>query len=236
MGRGREGHEWGIEERPEQCVVCGIGSSVQDDVYLTLHHIIPHSYRTYFPEKYKSHANHDVLPMCHACHMIHQDKVILKIEKALAGKFNAPLEGKGWDVSQQRAKVKKAAAALLNQKQAANIPSQRFEELKYIVLSYYNHQIDLTEALRKANELQFREKTPDFKSHGQLVIQGIMEEEKSTYENVFEVDPLVLAEERQCGIEYVNIARFVRECRQVFLETMRPEYLSPHWRVKNAVN
>lgn len=44
------------------CVVCGS----EDD--FTKHHVVPHQYRKYFPDKYKSKSSFDVLCMCKTCH------------------------------------------------------------------------------------------------------------------------------------------------------------------------
>jgi hypothetical protein len=44
------------------CVVCG----VEND--LTKHHVVPHQYRKYFPDEYKSKSSFDVLCVCKDCH------------------------------------------------------------------------------------------------------------------------------------------------------------------------
>jgi len=236
--RGKRYFEWEMTDQADNTAE-GVDEEKEEEknlAYLTLHHIIPHSYRTHFPEKLKSHSSHDVLPMCQECHTIHQNQVIHRIEKFFVIRYNAPLEGIGWDVDPDRAKTKKAAAALSNPKVMAGIPLNRQKELETVVLNHFANRLELEEAIKEANELQMRLKTQEYRSHGELVIEAIRNDHSWSELRCNDADPDIASDEEASGPEYVKLASFVRYCRQMFLDTMKPMYLSPHWRVFNAVS
>lgn len=51
-----------LEERENRCVICG---TLED---LTLHHVVPSSFRKHLPEEYKSRNHFDVVCVCAKCH------------------------------------------------------------------------------------------------------------------------------------------------------------------------
>lgn len=73
-----------LSEKDNRCVVCGTNHK------LTRHHVIPHWYRKFFPNKYKEHQSHDVLPVCEECHMRYESDFAWKLKKELAIKYDAP--------------------------------------------------------------------------------------------------------------------------------------------------
>jgi len=85
-GLGNHNKEWGLSEMSNKCVVCG------DKEFLTKHHVVPHSYRRFFPIEIKSHNFHDVLSVCVGCHADYElmaDDLKLEISE----NFDAPLSG-----------------------------------------------------------------------------------------------------------------------------------------------
>lgn len=62
------------------CCVCGERRMHQ----LTRHHIIPLCFRKHFPSHYKVSLGHDVLPLCHECHVIYNKSANEKTDKLFA--------------------------------------------------------------------------------------------------------------------------------------------------------
>ncbi len=55
--------EYYLKVKSNQCVVCG-----REESYLRKY-VVPHEYRKHFPEVMRDHSSHDVLLMCHHCHV-----------------------------------------------------------------------------------------------------------------------------------------------------------------------
>lgn len=125
-GLGNHNREWGLSEMPNQCVICG------DKDFLTKHHVVPYSYRKYFPLEIKSHSFHDVLSVCVDCHERyerHADE--LKLELSL--KYNAPINGEV--EKRNNIKYSKIASTLL--RDDLNIPKERINELRSEIKSFF---------------------------------------------------------------------------------------------------
>lgn len=69
------------ESREAICVVCG---TVSD---LTKHHVVPYSFKRYFPLIYKAHTSFDVVVLCEKCHNAYE-KVANELKKDLFDQYN----------------------------------------------------------------------------------------------------------------------------------------------------
>lgn len=61
-GRGHINDPYYTSHKKNICAVCGT------DKHLSKHHCVPLRYRKFFPEAYKRHNSHDVVPLCLDCH------------------------------------------------------------------------------------------------------------------------------------------------------------------------
>jgi HNH endonuclease len=87
-GDGRAGDDFYLQDRENRCVVCG----TDDHKVLTGHHIVPYSFRRWYPEELKSHSCFDILPVCTKCHdeyNPHEREFRLQLAK----EYDAPLDG-----------------------------------------------------------------------------------------------------------------------------------------------
>lgn len=75
--------------KPNLCIVCG---TTKD---LSRHHVIPHAIVKFFPDEFKEHNGHDVLPLCVPCHNQYEAKSHEK-KQALADQFGVSIAGH-WD-------------------------------------------------------------------------------------------------------------------------------------------
>ncbi|KAJ3266998.1 hypothetical protein HDU77_008343 [Chytriomyces hyalinus] len=84
--RGPGGAEYGITEKANVCVVCG------SDSKLFRTYIVPHSYRSVFPESMSASQSHDVVLQCANC-FPKWAKASGAMRTQLAKDFNAPVNG-----------------------------------------------------------------------------------------------------------------------------------------------
>lgn len=80
-GLGLYGKE--LEDIKNICCVCGT------DNKLTRHHVLPHCFKKYLPQKYKSHQNTNVVCLCRDCHNQYEIKAD-KVKKELIDKAMPP--------------------------------------------------------------------------------------------------------------------------------------------------
>jgi hypothetical protein len=123
-GQGHAGDDFYTLPRSNLCAVCGASDG------LTLHHIVPHEYRRYFPDDLKNHSSHDLVPLCIPCHR-RCESLALALRRDLAVEYRAPVDDDGREYDHRIARVKKAASALERHRTRddVNIPDARLEEL-----------------------------------------------------------------------------------------------------------
>src|SRR5581483_4392719 len=119
-GVGRINDPYHLQEMKNRCVVCGSEDN------LTRHHIVPISYRRFFPLNLKNHNSYDVMALCIPCHRTYEDYALV-VKQDLAHKYAIPLSGKGIEYNKDIAKIKGAASALKNHKH--KMPPSRIAEL-----------------------------------------------------------------------------------------------------------
>ncbi len=158
-GLGNYKKGYGLSEMHNVCVNCG---SEND---LTKHHVIPISYRKYFPIKIKSHNFHDVLPMCVRCHENYERKADIR-KKELSIQYAAPLDGE-IITKEDFTKYSKMAQALLRD---IKIPTKRKLEIRNQIKSHFNIKKLTKKEIKRISELK---STVVKKTHGEIVISKI---------------------------------------------------------------
>lgn len=63
-GPKERGQGYELELKDNVCVRCGASE------HLSRFHVVPHTYRKYFPLHLKSHSQHDVVVLCVDCHFL----------------------------------------------------------------------------------------------------------------------------------------------------------------------
>ncbi|KAK9701436.1 hypothetical protein K7432_011715 [Basidiobolus ranarum] len=215
-GTGRAGDEFYLEDQENICVVCGGINK------LSLHHVVPDMYRRHMPECIKSRSSFDLLPLCLNCHDEYE-KFAMQYKKSLVKKYLAPLEGTGWTLYPENRPVSRAAAALI--KSRDKIPPSRILELEGIVMAWWNQTHENTNLITDsildlAAQLVDREKSEQYKEHGKIVVDQLMECSSVTNE---------------CRERWPDLEVFIMSWRQHFLQHARPRYLSDNWSVEQSI-
>lgn len=159
-GLGNHNKDWGLSEMPNQCVVCG------NQEFLTRHHVVPYSYRRYFPLEVKSHSFHDVLSVCVDCHEKYE-RLADELKFNLSLKYDAPINGeieKRSDVL----KYSKMASTLL--RNDINIPKSRVIEMRNDIKSFFGIKRLTDSRLKSMVDVR---STVIKKTHGKIVIEKI---------------------------------------------------------------
>jgi len=148
-----------IHPKENVCVVCG------KDKELTKHHVVPHSYRRYFPVHFKTHLSHDCVLLCVDCHEKYEE-ASRERQKVLARRYNVPL--RGMESKSNRSAWLGAARALVNHKH--KIPQERKEVLWANIKQHLGY-IPKEEELKALIESKQKVKT-----HGELLVLKFTED------------------------------------------------------------
>lgn len=159
-GLGNHNKDWGLSEMPNKCVVCG------EKEFLTRHHVVPYSYRRYFPLEIKSHNFHDVLSVCVDCHESYE-RYADELKLELSSKYDAPING---EIEKRKDVVKYSKMASTLLRDDINIPKQRINELRDEIKSFFGIK-RLTQA-RLKSMVDIRP-TVIKKTHGKMVIEKV---------------------------------------------------------------
>jgi hypothetical protein len=160
-GLGNHNKGYGLSEMKNICINCGSTKN------LTRHHVVPISYRRYFPVEVKSHNFHDVLPMCTECHETYERKADV-LKKYLAEKYDAPINGL---IQKDGTKIKmmkfiKLAHSLLNDK----IPKKYIRKSVSQLKTEFNVKRLTKSRLTKISEMKIEISR---KGHSELVMSKI---------------------------------------------------------------
>ncbi len=199
-GTGHVGDPFYTTARPNHCAACGATSE------LTLHHVVPHGYRRYFPEALKSHSCHDLVPLCLDCHARYEARAI-ELRRALAVEHDAPLLGTEWRRDPAAARAKSAGAALARHaKGEAAIPAARRAALAATVAGYFGAAPedcnDGMIALACALDTQVAD--PAGSTHGARVV---------------------------ARLGTAGLQEFAERWRRHFVETLAPRFMPEAWRI-----
>lgn len=159
-GLGNHNKDYGLNEMQNVCVVCGTQN------YLTRHHVVPISYRKYFPIEIKSHNFHDVLSLCVDCHESYERKAD-DYKNELSLLYKAPIVGLLQE-NKNLIRAKKIASSILNFKHL--MPKDRYEQLKKELREILNVKRLHKKRIIDTANLNFKiiEKT-----HGQIVVENV---------------------------------------------------------------
>lgn len=161
-GLGKSETEWGVSKIENKCVNCGT------DEYLTRHHVVPISYRKYFPSHKKDRNHHDVLSLCRDCHENYEIKAH-KLKEEVSYKYDVPLNGFTMsDFDKDFIKIKKVASVLC--RDTSRIPKKRLSELKSQLKSYFNWKNITKKRINSVNDIDIKYHV---KTHGELVVSKL---------------------------------------------------------------
>ncbi len=176
--------------------------------------MVPNAYRKHLTaicSRYRRDI-HDVLCVCGICH-VQYEKHSKKLRQTIAEEFGIPLSGMGFvDVNsvefisqKKKQKLNNLARALINH--ADVIPASRQQTIKEKISSIIGHQPSESEIqILGKIKLKLDNRGNDYKSHGKLVVL------KLTSTNTIE--------------------RFIQRWRRHFINSMNPQFLPKHWKIK----
>jgi hypothetical protein len=205
-------------EKENICVKCGRG-----DYHLMRHHIVPSTYKSLLPKKYKSHMSHDITLLCGDCHL-HCQQSSQKRMNDIENLCRPPGSAPKYTNDNTMYKARSSALALLNwshkiPKDQLKIHYQRVKD--FLVDERSNDpvkdlQCDDSEFMISSVKLQelidaeYLIENPDFIPGNKLVVESIIDDEK-------------------------KIAQFVRDWRKHFIDTVHPRFLPEGWSVDHDV-
>lgn len=167
-GPGHHGDNFFLQERKNQCVVCG------DDDNLTRHHVVPHCYRRFYPEWYNDRfGSYDVMMLCEEDHSSYEYHS-LQLKLQIAKEFEAPISG----ITIKERKIDRRIINLANAvvEYGNKIPLSKME----IIINQLKAQLhceeikieDLKELLVEANS---KGNKKEVVTHGKMVMSKITE-------------------------------------------------------------
>lgn len=157
-GNGNQGNSYLLKEKENKCCVCGATKN------LTKHHVVPHGYRKYFPEKIKSRASYDVVALCIDCHKIYE-KEAFKLKKLISDEFFVPVDGVGLKIN---IKIRGIANAILKHKD--KIPKPKLEFLMDEIKEF--HEKNGIISLEEIAKLPIVDKL-NYVNTGKLIVEKI---------------------------------------------------------------
>jgi hypothetical protein len=129
-GPGNANDECLLQIRDNICVVCG------SEKELTRHHVVPYSFRKFFPSQVKDYDHYDILLLCVECHERYEnfanalkDKIAKEHSVPTNGVFDA-------ETANNYRKARAYARTLLNHRN--KIPEERAQVLLDKIKSYLN--------------------------------------------------------------------------------------------------
>jgi hypothetical protein len=201
-GKGHAGDFFYTTARPNACAGCGGTAG------LTLHHIVPHCYRRYFPAEVKDHSCHDLVPLCLDCHYRYEASA-QELKQELAQEFSAPLAGVGRRYDAAMARARRAASALERHARGeagVRIPPARLEALREVVRSCLGVAAVDAGAIARACRLDPHVAEDGSKTHGEMVVAAVP-----------------------------DLQAFVERWRRHFLASLNPPFLPAGWRVDREI-
>jgi hypothetical protein len=202
-----ETDEYTRSEKKNMCVVCG-----SKDHHVR-HYVVPFSYRHLFPEEYKSHVSHDIVVVCGKCNV----KCSRSTQRRM-NKIESKFEGKPkFLVDRYLNKLNKAANALNNHKK--DLPGTKITEYEDLIRLYFKKNPELVSdfnlcaneslsntIIHRALDVEYQFPNPLYVSGAELVVKSLKGDDN-------------------------KITEFVRDWREFFLCTMKPQFLPTGWSI-----
>jgi len=205
------------------CVGCGAEQNYMK------HYIVPFSYRTLFPDHFKTHLPHDICILCPDCHLNaqqeshHRMHQLEREERLRCAHKLHPTSHQPERVDSYRHKVQSAATALLDWRH--KLPPATIDGYERLIQEWgQQHQANepLEQLLQTARQLQSRSPNPHYVSGAALVVDSLKNKNNNN------VSSSVLFDEEA-------LAEFVRDWRRHFLQVVRPHHLPTGWSVDAPV-
>lgn len=135
-GRGHNGDSYYLEQRVNECVVCGTKEN------LTKHHVVPYQYRKNMDESRKNHTHFDVLCVCSPCHAAYEEEAT-KLNKHLAEElgvdFHVPL-------SEEEKAARKASGYISSLREhGEQIPEERVAIMLDVIGDFFGREITMSD-------------------------------------------------------------------------------------------
>jgi len=198
-GEGNHDDPFSVNDNFNRCVKCG---SAHD---LTRHHVVPRSFRSFFPDELKNHNFHDVVVLCEECHREYENHAS-RLKKIISIVYNVPFVFNSRDdKSIKRYIAKKRAYALIHHPNS--IPADRKIEIKKEIGELLGIAIDF-------------EITEDFLN------SIFFERKKGSYEFVYA---------KEVMLKITNYQKFTEIWRQHFIYYAQPRFLNQFWDVKRPL-
>ena len=210
-GRGHAGDEFYLSQMNNRCVGCGSTSNG-----LISHSVIPRAFRKHFPEKYKSHSNHDIVLLCRVCKKQLSDASCRKKDDILAvlkeeheSKFREHRDSTDERYISQTLKV---CNALLKHELPEEV-KRRYETLVCRYLDIESSSLSKSDIQALRQKLQIHVKERD----------RLKPDVASIYVKTFLSDPS-------------SIQSFVFMWRNFFVDTLKPRFLVRGWSVDRPLS
>ena len=187
-------------EIANKCVICGDEESYQK------YYVVPRCYRQNFPENEKFHCSHDIVLLCPSCHRnCNTESDIFKAE-VIAKRYNVPVTGKGktHTIDKDIAKIQGAAKQI--KKNRKKMKEKHFNTCENLICGYFNCPTLTDEILEKAFNLEYKKENPNYKTHGEAVVDALLNHDTPH-----------------------ELQRFVYTWRRFFEEKFQPKYLPTYW-------
>eukprot|EP00938_MAST-03A_sp_MAST-3A-sp1_P003896 g3896.t1 len=208
---GHAGDEFYLSQMNNRCVGCGSTSNG-----LISHSVIPRAFRKHFPEKYKSHSNHDIVLLCRVCKKQLSDASCRKKDDILAvlkeeheSKFR---EHRDSTDERNISQTLKVCNALLKHELPEEV-KRRYETLVCRYLDIESSSLSKSDIQALRQKLQIHVKERD----------RLKPDVASIYVKTFLSDPS-------------SIQSFVFMWRNFFVDTLKPRFLVRGWSVDRPLS
>lgn len=205
--------DYGMSTKKNVCVACG---ETENQMRF---YIVPYAYRHLFPEKYKQHISHDIVSLCANCHLLCGQQTQIRMDE-IEEKFNTV---KKYSTDHRLYKVRSSALALMNWRH--KIPAEKVTWHVDIVRGYLTDECDSDtfgdvcikdeiipkEMLQKACDIDYRILNPAYVPGPELVVASMVDDDE-------------------------KLARFIRDWRAFFLDTIHPRHLPQGWSIDYPVH
>ena len=239
-----------------RCVGCGA-----EHDYMK-HYIVPHSYRTLFPDHFKTHLPHDIVLLCASrCQLRAQQETHHRMkeleererQRQTLSRDLHPTSGQAEIVDRYKDRVRSAATALLRWK--AKLPDRQIEQYERLVCDWVRNSDTLLEDVGSAGDLSkdrneaggsdYDSSKPSLQ---QLEIASMLQcrspnphyvSGAELVVNALKTKPAVNKDNGGSADDYVfdeeALAKFVRDWRRLFLDEIHPQFLPNGWSVDAPV-
>jgi len=194
--------------KEKMCVVCGINYD------LTRHHVVPRTFRTHFPLKYKNSNAHDILFLCSKHHEQYERKAdILKVEyfEKYGIESIVPIQTK------VLSKIKMRLNLIYHLEHMLYSGNVHWVKLDYKLRNILNIEQECPLTL---NQIEYLKSVYDEK------IKFAREFFKTEGSSKFLVDKI---------LEEGSLESFVKTWRQHFIDNANPKYLPLGWSVNRRI-